>query len=111
MAARQKFFAGTTMGLLLASLFVGMASAGSHYPLGVTLWNDSADGLLPGQTFTAWAQVLVGDVPTNGTAVMFQFGWDIPVIAPLVNYPATYAGSPGLYKATITIAPFDRSAG
>ncbi len=88
----------------LSTVFAGAGSAGSHYPLSVVLWNDEANGLSAGQTFTVWAQVHHGDAPSNASTVTFRYGLGvINAIFPAVNHTGVYAGAPGLYRATVTV--------
>lgn len=97
--------------LVFSGVFAGLATAGSHYSTTVVLWNDDANFKRVGENFTAWAQVYQNETPTNATSVTFHFGLGIPIIAPKVDYPGVYAGSPGLYRAALNITIWDTYVG
>ena len=101
-----------TTALMLSSVLAGLSSGGSHYPLSVVLWNDSAEGKAVGQNFTAWVQVYHGAAPSNATSVTFRFGIGVlSAIFPATSYPGVYAGSTGLYRASLNITAFDLAFG
>jgi hypothetical protein len=98
--------------LVVLNLFSGLSSAGSHYPLSVVLWNDSAEGKVQGETFEVHAQVYLGLVPANATSVTFRFGLGtINNVFPATNFPGFYNNSTGLYRATVTMGFFDTVLG
>lgn len=107
MSFERRLLAIGATAFLLSNLFAALASGGSHYPLTVVLWEDNAEQKTAGQTVTAWAQVYSGEAPTNATNVTFHWGLNFPpfVFAAAVN--GTYAGSPGLYRANVTVTAGD----
>lgn len=97
--------------LIVPALLAPFASAGSHSHLTVALWNDDAMGLGAGDSFTVWAQVFDGQTAVNVTSVTFFLGFNFPPVVTPVPYPGVYAGTPGLYNATVTLTATDAAAG
>ncbi len=97
--------------LTVPALLTPFAGAGSHSLLTVALWNEDAEGLGAGDSFVVWAQVYEGQTPVNVSSVTFKLGLELPPVLFPVPYPGNYAGSPGLYNATVTLAPSDVATG
>jgi PKD repeat protein len=109
---RHRPLALTVLLLLTApALLSPLAAAGSHSRLTVGLWNEEALGKGSGDTFVVWAQVYDGQTPVNVTTLKFKLGLEFPPIVFAVVYNGTYAGSPGLYNATVTVSAQDELQG
>ncbi len=112
MSARRPVIALLAAAFVVSTLYAGGATAGSHFPLSVQLWNDSAEGLGFGNSYTVWAQVRLADAPANATNVTFRVGLGvISTLFPATNYTGVYAGSPGLYRATASITVTEAAVG
>ncbi len=109
---RTRALAASVLVLLIApALLAPFASAGSHSRLTVALWNDDSLGLGAGDSFDVWAQVFDGQTPVNVSAVTFYLGVEFPPFSFAVPYTGNYAGTPGLYTATVNVSAQDQLQG